>query len=56
MSRKDWKTALSIAIPWAILNGLTYVFAGPKAQSLMNIAILLGLGIYVLIKHRRKYG
>lgn len=56
MSRKDWKTALSIAVPWAVINGLTYVIWGSKVQSLANIGVLAVLGLYVLIKNRRKYG
>ena len=47
MSRKDWKKVLSIAIPWGVLNGLTYIIWGPETQTFVNLSILCVLGIYV---------
>jgi hypothetical protein len=53
MSRKDWKRALSIAIPWGVLNGLTYIIWGPEVQTFTNIGILSVLAIYVIYKQRK---
>ena len=57
MSKKDWKTVLSIAIPWGVTNGLVYIIWGPEVQIMVNMGILVSLGIWVLIRLKRQsYG